>query len=85
MWGVSRGVSLKWVRERVKRVLSKRWRRSVSASPMIVLIVFDGILWKGKVETKLVEKGGGDAVEEKDGAVEVPDDDEIAVGGRGSD
>ena len=57
----------------------------MSASPMIVLIVFDGILWKGNVETNLVEKGGGDAVEEKDGAVEVPDDDEIAVGGRGSD
>ena len=57
----------------------------MSASPMIVLIVFDGILWKGNGETKLVEKGGGDAVEEKDGAVEVPDDDEVAVGGRGSD
>ena len=40
---------------------------------------FDCVRWN------LVEKGGGDAVEEKDGAVEVPDDDEIAVGGRGSD
>ena len=82
MWGVSRAVSVKWVRERVKRVLSNRWRRRVSASPMIVWIVLVGILWKGKVETKLVEKGGGHAVEEKDRAVDVANDDYIAVGRR---
>lgn len=68
----------------MNKVLSNRWRRSESASPMMVLIVLFGILWKGKRETKLIKKGGGGAIEKEYRAVDVANNDEVFVGWRRS-
>ena len=69
----------------MEKVSSKCCRRSESASPKMVLTVLVGILWSGNVETKLVKEGGRHAIEQEDRAIEVANDDQIAVRRRRSD